>query len=266
MSGFKLGGLKKNNKLKRAGKRTNILGCPGRQCESESSSHIWLTAAAADAASHTLPQDVSHATSSSLLYLLLSHNSRVCRVFELRPKKKRNLPRPVTGIENETQQPLSRLIILSLFLAHNKAQYLVMVGCFGSDMRSAIFHLGCDYTRHFSLRGELMTMPPGSTLFFLSLSLSLQQEVVSAPFTHQSVRRAHGLRSAAHSTLFTQPPTALSPQVSPSACIWCISVCCTIAKQVLFCIRVVTGGVPVSLFLCLFSIALKKVIETTFFC
>ncbi len=44
-----------------------------------------------------------------------------------------------------------------------------------------------------------------------------QQEVLSAPFTRQTVRRAHGLRSAAHSTLFTQPPTALSPQVSVSA-------------------------------------------------
>lgn len=96
-----------------------------------------------------------------------------------------------------------------------------MVGCFGNDMRFAVFHLGCDYTRGFPLRRELMTMPPSSTLFFLSLPLFLQQEVVSAPFTHQSVRRAHGLRSAAHSTLFTQPPTALSPQVS-LPCIWCI--------------------------------------------
>ncbi|XP_075874957.1 calcium uniporter protein, mitochondrial isoform X1 [Nelusetta ayraudi] len=46
------------------------------------------------------------------------------------------------------------------------------------------------------------------------------QEVVSASFTHQSVRRAHGLRSAAHSTLFTQPPTALSPQVWRCAPSW----------------------------------------------
>ncbi|KAK1905111.1 Calcium uniporter protein mitochondrial, partial [Dissostichus eleginoides] len=38
------------------------------------------------------------------------------------------------------------------------------------------------------------------------------QEVLSAPFTRQTVRKAHGLRSAAHSTIFTQPPTALSPQ------------------------------------------------------
>lgn len=59
------------------------------------------------------------------------------------------------------------------------------------------------------------------TPLFPSLCL-LQQEVVSAPFTHQSVRRAHALRSAAHSTLFTQPPTALSPQVSPLACFYCL--------------------------------------------
>uniref|UniRef100_A0A3Q1IY50 Calcium uniporter protein n=1 Tax=Anabas testudineus TaxID=64144 RepID=A0A3Q1IY50_ANATE len=42
----------------------------------------------------------------------------------------------------------------------------------------------------------------------------IRPEVLSAPFTRQTVRRVHGLRSAAHSTLFTQPPTALSPQVS----------------------------------------------------
>uniref|UniRef100_A0A667XM25 Calcium uniporter protein n=1 Tax=Myripristis murdjan TaxID=586833 RepID=A0A667XM25_9TELE len=41
----------------------------------------------------------------------------------------------------------------------------------------------------------------------------IRPEVLSAPFPHQTVRRAHSLRSAAHSTLFTQPPTALSPQV-----------------------------------------------------
>ncbi|KAM3862822.1 calcium uniporter protein, mitochondrial isoform 1-T1 [Diretmus argenteus] len=46
------------------------------------------------------------------------------------------------------------------------------------------------------------------------------QEVLSAPFPHQTVRRAHGLRSAAHSTLFTQPPTALSPQVWRGAPSW----------------------------------------------
>ncbi|KAM4592166.1 calcium uniporter protein, mitochondrial isoform 1-T1 [Odontesthes bonariensis] len=39
-------------------------------------------------------------------------------------------------------------------------------------------------------------------------------EVLPAPFTRQTIRRAHGLRSAAHSALFTQPTTALSPQVS----------------------------------------------------
>ncbi|XP_071379043.1 calcium uniporter protein, mitochondrial isoform X1 [Centroberyx affinis] len=46
------------------------------------------------------------------------------------------------------------------------------------------------------------------------------QEVLSAPFPHQTVRRAHGLRSAAHSTLLTQPPTALSPQVWRGAPSW----------------------------------------------
>lgn len=49
-----------------------------------------------------------------------------------------------------------------------------------------------------------------------SVCFFFQQEVLSAPFSRQTVRRAHGLRSAAHSTLFIQPPTALSPQVSPS--------------------------------------------------
>uniref|UniRef100_A0A3Q0RKA8 Calcium uniporter protein n=1 Tax=Amphilophus citrinellus TaxID=61819 RepID=A0A3Q0RKA8_AMPCI len=42
----------------------------------------------------------------------------------------------------------------------------------------------------------------------------IRPEVLSAPFPHQTVRRAHGLRSATHSALFTQPTTALSPQVS----------------------------------------------------
>nr|XP_046257406.1 calcium uniporter protein, mitochondrial isoform X1 [Scatophagus argus] len=46
------------------------------------------------------------------------------------------------------------------------------------------------------------------------------QEALSAPFNRQTVRRAHGLRSAAHSTLFTQPPTALSPQVWKGAPSW----------------------------------------------
>ncbi|MED6273796.1 hypothetical protein CHARACLAT_010091 [Characodon lateralis] len=39
-------------------------------------------------------------------------------------------------------------------------------------------------------------------------------EVLPATFTRQTVRRVHGLRSAAHSTLFTQTATALSPQCS----------------------------------------------------
>ncbi|XP_060895487.1 calcium uniporter protein, mitochondrial isoform X2 [Labrus mixtus] len=46
------------------------------------------------------------------------------------------------------------------------------------------------------------------------------QEVLSASFSRQTVRRAHGLRSAAHSTLFSQPPTALSPQVWRGAPSW----------------------------------------------
>ncbi|XP_034407751.1 calcium uniporter protein, mitochondrial isoform X2 [Cyclopterus lumpus] len=48
----------------------------------------------------------------------------------------------------------------------------------------------------------------------------IRPEVLSAPFTRQTVRRAHGLRPAAHSTLFTQPPTALSPQVWRGAPSW----------------------------------------------
>ncbi|XP_075932987.1 calcium uniporter protein, mitochondrial isoform X3 [Anarhichas minor] len=47
---------------------------------------------------------------------------------------------------------------------------------------------------------------------FLPVALHEEQEVLSAPFTRQTVRRAHSLRPAAHSTLFTQPPAALSPQ------------------------------------------------------
>ncbi|XP_033835584.1 calcium uniporter protein, mitochondrial isoform X1 [Periophthalmus magnuspinnatus] len=44
------------------------------------------------------------------------------------------------------------------------------------------------------------------------------QEVLSAPLSRQSIRRAHGLRS--HSTLFSQPPTALPPQVWKGAPSW----------------------------------------------
>ncbi|XP_017268316.1 calcium uniporter protein, mitochondrial isoform X1 [Kryptolebias marmoratus] len=46
------------------------------------------------------------------------------------------------------------------------------------------------------------------------------QDVLSATFTRQTVRRAHGQRSAAHSTLFTQPTSALSPQVWSGAPSW----------------------------------------------
>lgn len=65
-------------------------------------------------------------------------------------------------------------------------------------------------------------MHPGLTLssVCLSVSLPLQQEVLPSPFARQTVRRAHGLRSAAHSTLFTQPPTALPPQVSVCVCVY----------------------------------------------
>ncbi|XP_056292003.1 calcium uniporter protein, mitochondrial isoform X2 [Pseudoliparis swirei] len=55
---------------------------------------------------------------------------------------------------------------------------------------------------------------------FLLIALHGKQEVLSAPFTCQTVRRSHGLRPAAHSTLFTQPPTALSPQVGRRAPSW----------------------------------------------
>uniref|UniRef100_A0A3Q0RKB6 Calcium uniporter protein n=1 Tax=Amphilophus citrinellus TaxID=61819 RepID=A0A3Q0RKB6_AMPCI len=48
----------------------------------------------------------------------------------------------------------------------------------------------------------------------------IRPEVLSAPFPHQTVRRAHGLRSATHSALFTQPTTALSPQVWRGAPSW----------------------------------------------
>ncbi|CAL9688055.1 unnamed protein product [Knipowitschia caucasica] len=44
------------------------------------------------------------------------------------------------------------------------------------------------------------------------------QAVLSAPLSRQSIRRAHGIRS--HSTLFSQPPTALSPQVWKGAPSW----------------------------------------------
>ncbi|XP_034040205.1 calcium uniporter protein, mitochondrial [Thalassophryne amazonica] len=48
----------------------------------------------------------------------------------------------------------------------------------------------------------------------------IRPEVLSAPFPHQTVRKAHGIRSAAHSTLFSQPSTALSPQVWSGAPSW----------------------------------------------
>ncbi|XP_054885577.1 calcium uniporter protein, mitochondrial [Poeciliopsis prolifica] len=48
----------------------------------------------------------------------------------------------------------------------------------------------------------------------------IRPEVLPATFTRQTVRRAHGLRSATHSTLFTQTTTALSSQVWKSAPSW----------------------------------------------
>ncbi|XP_061693554.1 calcium uniporter protein, mitochondrial isoform X1 [Syngnathoides biaculeatus] len=52
------------------------------------------------------------------------------------------------------------------------------------------------------------------------MSASLVREVLSAPFTHHTVRRAHTLRSAAHSSLFTQHPTALSPEIWMGSSSW----------------------------------------------
>lgn len=166
-------------------------------------------------------------------HLFLSCSSRshttpalTCAVaFETATGERNSAPR-VTEIEGEAQWPLSRLVILSLFCSLARSPPpLFRVRRW---RRCAMFRLGGDYCQvlfffFFSSHHVLMSMPPqlhGLTpVFSPSVSL-LQQEVVSASFTHQSVRRAHGLRSAAHSTLFTQPPTALSPQVSPSACFY----------------------------------------------
>lgn len=46
----------------------------------------------------------------------------------------------------------------------------------------------------------------------------IRPEVLSPPLSRQTIRRAHGLRS--HSALFTQPPTALPPQVWKGAPSW----------------------------------------------
>ncbi|XP_076141945.1 calcium uniporter protein, mitochondrial isoform X1 [Alosa pseudoharengus] len=46
------------------------------------------------------------------------------------------------------------------------------------------------------------------------------QEALSGPLAHQTVRRAHGLRAAARSSLFSHPPTSLSPQGWKSAPTW----------------------------------------------
>uniref|UniRef100_A0AAZ1XAQ5 Calcium uniporter protein n=1 Tax=Oreochromis aureus TaxID=47969 RepID=A0AAZ1XAQ5_OREAU len=71
------------------------------------------------------------------------------------------------------------------------------------------------------LRGTLGKSQPGHELHVRKRdwrekkeegNKEVRQDVLSAPFPHQTVRRAHGLRSATHSTLFTQPTSALSPQ------------------------------------------------------
>ncbi|CAL8300053.1 unnamed protein product [Merluccius merluccius] len=48
----------------------------------------------------------------------------------------------------------------------------------------------------------------------------VRPEALSAAHPQQTVRRAHGLRSASHSKLFSQPPTALSLQVWRGAPSW----------------------------------------------
>lgn len=85
------------------------------------------------------------------------------------------------------------------------------------------FHPGCDQSAVFPLELIRMLFRAGGRVFHLRVS-SLQQERPSAPFAHQSVRRAHGLRSAARSTLFTQPPSALPPQVSGVSARQCVCV------------------------------------------
>nr|XP_004556127.1 calcium uniporter protein, mitochondrial isoform X1 [Maylandia zebra] len=76
------------------------------------------------------------------------------------------------------------------------------------------------------LRGTLGKSQPGHELHVRKRDWREKKEegnkedVLSAPFPHQTVRRAHGLRSATHSTLFTQPTNALSPQVWRGAPSW----------------------------------------------
>lgn len=76
--------------------------------------HIWLTVAAAEVALITRPQaaqDVSHRTAL-----------RGLCCTEQEPGL-----RPATGRENKTRPPLSRLIILSLLLAHSRILKLTIM-------------------------------------------------------------------------------------------------------------------------------------------
>ncbi|KAM6956777.1 calcium uniporter protein, mitochondrial isoform 2-T2 [Aplochiton taeniatus] len=67
--------------------------------------------------------------------------------------------------------------------------------------------------------GALATSLPALVVSSQRHHQHIGPEAVS-PLSHQTVRRAHGLRSAARSGLFTQPPTALSPQAWRSAPSW----------------------------------------------
>lgn len=217
MVGFRKLGSRKTSRYGRTGhRRESRFKGPAATCD--------LSLAAADVS------PTRHFTRQ----LLLSCSSRshttpplTCALaFETATGERNWAPR-VTEIEGEAQWPLSRLVILSLFCS--LARSLAAAAVSGATMTPLCYVpfgwwllQGVFFFVFFLLPCADVDAPQlhGLTLvFYPSVSL-LQQEVVSAPFTHQSVRRAHGLRSAAHSTLFTQPPTALSPQVSPSACFY----------------------------------------------
>lgn len=76
----------------------------------------WLTVAAAEAVYCTPLPRIQEVLLDSCCCLALPQ-VRPHASFKLRQKGK--LPRPVKGIENKTQLPLSRFIILSLFWAHS---------------------------------------------------------------------------------------------------------------------------------------------------
>lgn len=118
---------------------------------------------------------------------------------------KRKYPPPHSN--EQKIKPLSYLLLQNLIVAHSNALLITTVDVFvGVAFWSSPVWWWCFLFWHLCL----------SVAF-------LQQDVLSAPFPHQTVRRAHGLRSATHSTLFTQPTNALSPQVSVSACM-CICI------------------------------------------